>query len=923
MADFIISPYALSYNSIKEALQSYIQNKSELQNTWKDFYVSGAGETILELDAAVAAFYAFHFILGRKEAYLPTAQNYTSIVGGAQALGYSASRGHNLYLQANIIPNTTQTLSKWTTIGGYGNYDVVLLEDTILNAGQETTIKFVIGDSVAQSIQITTDSLQQFTFTAPDVTDDFRLLINTTVVPHTTDIKQAVDDLYVAITNTYGAVDVFYLNNGAYNYHADDTLYLQYIQRNNLTYSQFSPNNLDISISTEVSDIQLLEDFEDVEDKEHIRLAAPITHETNDVVRARKDYVKYLIKHNKFIIDANDKDINPGLIALTYLKEPDSTGISPLLSEQEKRDYISSIMQICPDGVAKSFIEDPILVLRTLQITLTQKADENIGVTIQDDINNILKSYTRKLQPTLDLQQIEHDIERLTGVKTTRVTFGSTPYSTNTNYKLYDIVTVSDTYSGEEMTFYCSNVRAKTGVTEPDWSSAPNYGDVVFDNNLVWEKSDAYANSISAKWKENGEYTLYSDVLVGYTIAPDSTTDTEPTWGGNIVEDGNVSCMLVETYNTVIADRQPDTAYMVNDYAFFKNNNKMGIYSVVATSYKSGQTEPDWSIAQNEGDYVMDNALTWELKYKEWKAQESLGIGDIRVALLDGKLYVYMASMEGTTGDECKFDGSEEVQETTTQQNEEDMPEEVVIMTWTLQETIEDVVTWTANTQLETECFVKGGTAFFECIENNDRRTSTEEVACIGEDGNWLDTIVDNNITWELQQYINQYENRDCVGETWKPSSVYMVGDVMIENDSQNTYVYEVYYTNPTAVTENQLIYSVVNYAGTTGQYEPYWGQDNVIDNNILWTKTNTASDNTWAANTDLRLGHTITTDEGYYMFTSIVGTSGNTAPNWLSLNNNEVVDNNITWKRLINDMSIPLQWNQYINLNFTLNIVR
>ena len=58
-------------------------------------------------------------------------------------------------------------------------------------------------------------------------------------------------------------------------------------------------------------------------------------------------------------------------------------------------------------------------------------------------------------------------------------------------------------------------------------------------------------------------------------------------------------------------------------------------------------------------------------------------------------------------------------------------------------------------------------------------------------------------------------------------------------------------------------------------------------------------------------------------MFTSIVGTSGNTAPNWLSLNNNEVVDNNITWKRLINDMSIPLQWNQYINLNFTLNIVR
>ena len=62
MADFIISPYAISYNSIKEALQNYIENKSEATNTWKDFYASGAGETILELDAAVAAFYVFHFI---------------------------------------------------------------------------------------------------------------------------------------------------------------------------------------------------------------------------------------------------------------------------------------------------------------------------------------------------------------------------------------------------------------------------------------------------------------------------------------------------------------------------------------------------------------------------------------------------------------------------------------------------------------------------------------------------------------------------------------------------------------------------------------------------------------------------------------------------------------------------------------------
>ena len=82
MSNLIISPYAISFNSIKSALESYINDKSvsEVLDTWKDFYTAGAGQTILELDAAIAAFYAFHFIVGRREAYLPLAQNYSSIL---------------------------------------------------------------------------------------------------------------------------------------------------------------------------------------------------------------------------------------------------------------------------------------------------------------------------------------------------------------------------------------------------------------------------------------------------------------------------------------------------------------------------------------------------------------------------------------------------------------------------------------------------------------------------------------------------------------------------------------------------------------------------------------------------------------------------------------------------------------------------
>ena len=160
MADFIISPYAISYNSIKNALQSYIQNKSDVTTKWQDFYTAGAGETILELDAAVASFYAFHFIIGRRESFLTVAQNYNSVVGGALSLGYNCSRGHNVHVRIQIVPNTTQTLSKWTVVGSYAEYDVVLLEDTILNAGVATTIDCVIGNSSVQGVKISSTALQ-------------------------------------------------------------------------------------------------------------------------------------------------------------------------------------------------------------------------------------------------------------------------------------------------------------------------------------------------------------------------------------------------------------------------------------------------------------------------------------------------------------------------------------------------------------------------------------------------------------------------------------------------------------------------------------------------------------------------------------------------------------------------------------------
>ena len=60
MADFIISPYAISFTNIKNSLQSYIQNKSDVTSTWKDFYTAGATiRTVSFLAKVIALFMLF------------------------------------------------------------------------------------------------------------------------------------------------------------------------------------------------------------------------------------------------------------------------------------------------------------------------------------------------------------------------------------------------------------------------------------------------------------------------------------------------------------------------------------------------------------------------------------------------------------------------------------------------------------------------------------------------------------------------------------------------------------------------------------------------------------------------------------------------------------------------------------------------
>ena len=71
-----------------------------------------------------------------------------------------------------------------------------------------------------------------FRYTVDDVTDDVRLLLNGTEVPYSTSITDLLHGKYLMMSNSYGSVNVFYLQNGQYNYSAGDTLMIDYIARN-------------------------------------------------------------------------------------------------------------------------------------------------------------------------------------------------------------------------------------------------------------------------------------------------------------------------------------------------------------------------------------------------------------------------------------------------------------------------------------------------------------------------------------------------------------------------------------------------------------------------------------------------------------------------------------------------------------------
>lgn len=132
----IINPKNLSFSQILSDLQAFVKSKvadaSSPYAGWKDFFASSAGQTILELMAAMGTYDSYHSMAARRETDLDSSLLLSSKMSFATVLGYPVNRKSAPALTLSIDFGADYTpipLYKGAVIGYYGERPLCLVGD--------------------------------------------------------------------------------------------------------------------------------------------------------------------------------------------------------------------------------------------------------------------------------------------------------------------------------------------------------------------------------------------------------------------------------------------------------------------------------------------------------------------------------------------------------------------------------------------------------------------------------------------------------------------------------------------------------------------------------------------------------------------------------------------------------------------------
>lgn len=553
MAEFEINPKTISWRELVRQMRSFLESKPDYL-AWKDFYDAGAGTTLIEIIGAYGTFSKRDLLAQTRENYLLTAKNIENVVSIGNNKNYPSFRGKNAHFRLKILPNQTIGISKFQIVGSIKNVDLIALESTNLIQDTFTYIDVVLGEKFTSTLTANDDSLQIFRFIEQNVSEDFRLIINNVEVPVSYELLDLLNDKWYALTNGFGGLDFYYLNEGDYTYTSLTDLVLEYVKTNDLDYDFPNDITFDYGLvqglvgSPTEEDTQILSFFIPFESIDSIKIKAPLRYETQKAVRGREDFKKILYQLNSEFIDTNGYDISPAFIGLTYLKEDET-----FLTELQKLEYIEKLNSYCLYGVwlPDGNIFDPEKVEYSLNIELKAQPSidlSNVNNGIQEifnythERNALVTEDTRierrqkKLQATLDLQLVEHELNYLPEIKISRVSFNTSVYAINTIYKRGNFVTA---IVDNGKMFEC--VKEGTSFsTEPTWNTTDNY--FTIENPDLWVADTTFSdNDVILPTDYNGKaYIALTGGLTG---------SSEPNWTttkGELNYDGAVTWQCID-----------------------------------------------------------------------------------------------------------------------------------------------------------------------------------------------------------------------------------------------------------------------------------------------------------------------------------------------------------------------------------------
>ena len=524
---FVIDPTSLSESAIFADLKNFVDTRPDA-SSWQTYFESDVGYTVLKLLSGLSAFFTYNNIVGRREAYSQYAKNRSSVIGGGQQQGYSAFRGRNSIVTLTITPNFTGTIERFSLVGSVGSQELISLETKVVNLGESTTIQCVVGDLKSDTLQATSNLPSLFRFTGDGtVSNDLRVLVDGNEV----DISETVIDIqkfkYIVQTNAVGSVDVFSDNslNLSTRYDTNSLITLEWIVLKNST---FSDSDFQFNYGT-ITNINTDSIYQDQEATAQISINSRLYNETQKVIRAREDQPKQLMQLDSNIIDATGEDVSAAVMRLYYLLD---TGY--LLTDDEKAELLLAYAPFRPFGMAMPLIGDPIK--KKIIISVKATLENTLGDPVAD-IKSITQSLASTLDATINLNDLEKDIEKLSNIKIARPSITGNDWLANAQYEIGEFVkSVPDSgkiYSVFEILYF-------SGAVEPTWPSSVA-GEYIVDGDLVFKSIAKNDTAGIPDWAASSIYRIGDQVkpttangfIYEVVETQNKSSSIEPTWPAN------------------------------------------------------------------------------------------------------------------------------------------------------------------------------------------------------------------------------------------------------------------------------------------------------------------------------------------------------------------------------------------------------